>query len=110
MENHPGRCAMRRRRPDRFTAYNEVVKPYAAPVNRISSPEDDHASPLMTPDQNSVRVILLPFASTVAREPGPPLPSGSSNKAIRSPLGEMRGSPIAPVIWYKMLPMGNSSC
>src|ERR1700722_6845018 len=40
----PERCAIKRWRPDLFTAYSESVKPWSAAVNRISSPEDDHAS------------------------------------------------------------------
>ena len=69
-----GKVRNQRWRPERFTAYNEFVRPYAAAVNSISSPEDDHASPLSAQPELRQR-LLVSFMSTVATEPTPmPLP------------------------------------
>ena len=91
----PGTRASKRLCADRSTAKIARDRPSCVAVNQISSPCGDHARPSALMNV-SVSFVTVPFRSMTLIVPPSSCGMGWSRNAMRSPLGEIRGSPIQP--------------
>ena len=102
---HPLQTFTRARGPEQLdgawaavTAESVELPPFPLrdPLNQISSPLGDHASPCsdFQPDES---VVLLPSRSTTATDPAVSPSRSWSRNAIRSALGDTRGCVIHPL-------------